>query len=85
MSNNLPAGQIPMDQHRAETVERDCLCSGCWGRVNADFAPGRLWFVRCINCGENTPGYVSKAYVERREQENKFEAREIKRAFSDWT
>ncbi len=64
-----------------KTVKR-YRCSQCWGELEmlpdltgkADF-----FFVTCKKCKDETKGYVSEAFVQRRQSESEFEKREVTR------
>lgn len=71
----------PLDDHKAFTTRRDCLCSNCWGHLNLHFAPDRKYWVKCHQCGDETRGYIRKAAVELRKQEDHFNAQEVARAY----
>ena len=55
---------------KAHITARDCVCATCWGHLLLFPAPGRKWFVLCARCGTETRGYVTKAGVERRRQQD---------------
>lgn len=67
-----------LDLQEAEHIKRNHVCSKCWGALNTERVPGTEFYkVVCPKCGEDQ-GFVTKAYVERRRQENHFEAIEAK-------
>lgn len=69
----------PMTPDRAsETVQR-MVCSDCWEHLIEYYdAKTRMSVVRCATKDCECHGYVSKAFVERRAQENRAEAIEAK-------
>ena len=70
----------PMLYHEAQRTAQRCKCSGCWSHLNIyDYKPDRR-FVLCLcpNCKENTPGYVSARWVERKQNESRAEAAEAR-------
>lgn len=62
--------------HIAAKTTKRYNCSNCWGDleiVYSDFlAPGTVW-VLCKRCKDDTKGYVSKYFVDRRRGESKGE------------
>lgn len=57
-------------------------CSACWGYllVIRPVREVKRWVVRCENCGERTPGFVTKKWTERRAEASSAELREAKQA-----
>lgn len=55
-------------------------CSTCWGdlEMKVDIKTG-LYTVNCKSCGEETRGYVTKYYIERRRSESVGEERDVRR------
>jgi hypothetical protein len=56
----------------AQNIVSYFLCSQCWGHLVARPTDTGV-MVLCGSCGEETKGYVSKRYVERRQQESQVE------------
>lgn len=68
----------------ADRLVKHYACSGCWSHlVKFSVNGARLWAVKCINCGNQTRGYVSKKWVERRLSESHAELQEAKIALRD--
>ena len=68
----------PMSSNEAQrTVNRYC-CSACWSHLLTFNRPGKGLFVLCPDCGDKTPGYVSKYWVEKRKAESHADAYEAK-------
>lgn len=62
-----------LDDRWAALTIRDYCCSNCWGHLLKTPAldDERKWWVFCPNCGlENTAGYVTKKFAERRRSES---------------
>jgi hypothetical protein len=53
-------------------------CSNCWGDLEAhpDMMHDDSFFVLCKKCGDDTKGYVTRHFVERRRNDNEFEKRD---------
>jgi DNA-directed RNA polymerase subunit RPC12/RpoP len=79
-TNPIPEPMSNADAQR--TMQRYC-CSGCWSHLNTYNRPGKGLYVLCPDCGDKTPGYVSKSWVERRKAESHAEAYEAKRNLRD--
>lgn len=61
-------------------------CSSCWGmliRAHEQRDEKKVFVPLCENCGEKTPGYVTKKYVARRIEINRGEAVEARYALRD--
>lgn len=56
----------PLDDVQADLTIRDYVCSACWSHLVKYPAPERLWFCKCSQCDDDTPGYVTKFYAESR-------------------
>ena len=52
------------DYPRAQRMVRDYVCSHCWGVLSMFPGPERTFYVKCADCKDETPGYVTKHYVE---------------------
>ena len=64
----------PLDYEYALKTKKRYVCSNCWGELHLEFVkndPQRRYYVVCLRCGiENTNGYVTKVYADRRRQES---------------
>jgi hypothetical protein len=69
----LPA----FDEPQAFLIKRDYLCSRYWGDLVINLAPDRKYFVECFRCGNETPGYVTKSWAEKRRSESISEGIEV--------
>jgi hypothetical protein len=76
--------------YEAHNVRRDYVCSACWGeldyRQDNKYNP-RDVAVFCSDCKDETPGFVSRKFVERRitESQNQyFIARDALREAIPW-
>lgn len=67
----------PMDDHMADITVRDYVCARCWGHLLKYHAPDRLTCVKCHKCGDDTPGYVTKAYADQRRAESAADAADV--------
>lgn len=68
-------------QMARKTVKFYC-CSNCWGELEMKPEPtGKpdMHIVTCRNCKDDTKGYVTKHFVDRRRQESEFEKRDVTR------
>jgi hypothetical protein len=63
-----------------KTVKR-YACSNCWGdlEITPDMTQQDMYFVICQKCKDETKGYVTKFYVNRRRNESEFEKRDVTR------
>ena len=59
------------------TVKR-YVCSRCWGDLTMKDEQGGM-VVECVNCKEETCGYVTKHWTERKRSDDHFEYKEVKR------
>jgi DNA-directed RNA polymerase subunit RPC12/RpoP len=66
----------------AQNLQADYVCSRCWGHLVTRFVNGGA-VVTCAVCGENTPGFVTKQYAERRKQESAAEKAEAQHVLKD--
>ncbi len=73
----------PLPDGLADKTIQAYICSQCWGHLVKFPAPNRLWWVVCAECGEETIGYVTKAFVERRQAESFGDKAEAKMALRD--
>lgn len=65
----------PLDFLMARKTVKHYACSNCWGELEMipDEAQPDLYQVKCKKCGDETKGYVTQHYVERRRSESQFE------------
>jgi hypothetical protein len=56
-----------MTDRQARHTVKACVCAACWSHLVMHPAPGGM-LVLCALCKEQTTGYVSKNYTERRKQ-----------------
>jgi len=68
--DEMVVGIGALDDKQAEFTVRDYVCAWCWGNLLKFPAPKRMWFVRCSKHLDETPGYVTKRYAERRRGES---------------
>lgn len=68
----------PMHPKLASRTARWYVCSRCWGDLQERSAVDGV-YVECVNCGEETFGYVTRHWIERKRMEDKFEALEVTR------
>lgn len=70
---------LPFDYAR-KTI-KNYGCSACWGdlEMNPDPENPNQYIVTCKTCKEETRGYVTKYYIERRRSESVGEERDVKK------
>jgi len=73
----------PLDEPTAMITRRDYVCSNCWHDLELKFAPNHLYFLICPNCGDDTKGYVTRQYAERRKQESMGDLMDAKQVLLD--
>lgn len=61
----------------SQKLVRDYVCSTCWGHL-LRFPEGEMYRVECHNHKEETPGFVTKKYAERRRGESRVDVLEVK-------
>lgn len=56
-------------------------CSNCWGELEIlpDLRESGMYFVTCKKCGDETKGYVTQHFVNRRRGESEFEERDARK------
>lgn len=62
--------------HLAAKTTKRYACSNCWGELEIvynDFLPAGSVYVLCKRCQDETKGYVSQYFVNRRRGESEFE------------
>lgn len=82
---NNPHGLQIFQSHSAVCdFQQDHLCADCWDTLlnYPDHQGG--YFALCCRCGENTRGYVSKKYIQRRMERGTELARIAKDAMKDF-
>lgn len=68
----------PLDRDQLDDILRDYVCSNCWGSLTFRYEDGK-WFAICPECNEDTKGYTSKNFAERRRTESESELIEAER------
>lgn len=68
----------PMHPQLASRTARWYVCSRCWGDLQ-ERPTAEGVYVECVNCGEETYGYVTRHWIDRKRMEDKFEALEVTR------
>jgi hypothetical protein len=68
----------PLDRIVLDDTLRNYVCSGCWGNLSFKLV-GDRWYALCVECQEETPGYTSKYFAERRREESESELIEARR------
>lgn len=65
----------PLDFLLARKTVKHYACSSCWGELemNPDPKQADLYQVTCKKCQDETKGYVTQYYVNRRRSESQFE------------
>ena len=73
---------LTMSQQQAQTRTNNYLCSTCWGSLTVWIQEDRdSYLVLCIKCDEDTRGFTHKAEVERKRNEDHFNAQEVRKAY----
>lgn len=65
----MPFQVEPLTRDELDETLRDYVCATCWGALAFKYVEGQ-WFAVCPECGENTTGYTSKHFAERRRNES---------------
>lgn len=68
----------PLPEFLARKTVRDYVCSNCWGQLTLHY-DCENFTVECGKCGEETRGYVTRYYADRRREASQFEKREAER------
>ncbi len=72
----------PVAYPAAQRKTFDYLCSTCWGTLRIWVQEERdLYIVLCGECDEDTRGFTHKAEVERKRNDDHFNAQEVKKAY----
>lgn len=72
----------PMSRAEVDETLRECVCSNCWGTLVWDnqIEDGQqVTRVLCQTCRENTKGYVSRKFAERKRAESEVDLMVVKR------
>lgn len=67
----------PLSRSELEDTLNNYVCSTCWANLSFRFEDHK-WYAICPQCREDTAGYTSKAYAERRLAESDREAAEAR-------
>lgn len=67
----------PLSRSELEDTLNQYVCSTCWANLSFRYEDHK-WFAICPQCKEETVGYTSKAYAERRLAESDREAAEAR-------
>lgn len=62
----------PLTRDQLDETLRDYVCSTCWGALTFKYVDGQ-WYAICIEHKEETPGYTSKKFAERKRVESEGE------------
>ncbi len=68
----------PLSRIQLDETLREYVCSTCWGVLTFKWHEGK-WYAICPECQEETTGYTSKRYAEKRRDESVQEAIEAER------
>lgn len=68
-----------LDDGAASLTLRDYVCAVCWSELDKSPAPGRMWTVQCSKYGDEHQGFVTKTYVELRQQRSHLDCVEATR------
>ncbi len=72
----------PLTRDELDEILREYVCSTCWGALAFRYVDGQ-WFAICPECGENTVGYVSKRFADRKREESVGELAEAEHNLRD--
>jgi hypothetical protein len=72
----------PLDRDQLDETLRDYVCSICWGALTFRYVDGK-WYAVCPECLEDTKGYTSKKFAERKRDESAGELLEAERNLRD--
>lgn len=62
----------PLDRDQLDETLRDYVCSNCWNSLTFRYLDGK-WYAVCPECLEETKGYTSKNFAERKRTESETE------------
>ena len=70
-----------LNEELARTTVKWYVCSNCWGelKLHPDLRENRKYFVLCQKCWDETKGYVTQYFANRRRNESEFERRDVVR------
>jgi hypothetical protein len=68
----------PLDRDELDEILRDYVCSTCWGTLAFRHEVGK-WYAVCPECDEETRGYTSKCFADRKRAESDSEFLEAER------
>src|SRR5690349_2194354 len=68
----------PVSRDDLDEILRDYVCSTCWGDLAFRYEDSQ-WYAICPECGEETKGYTSKNFAERKRTESGSELIEAER------
>ena len=74
----MPYKVEPLDRLDLDDTLRDYVCSICWGPLKFVYEDGQ-WFALCAEHDEETTGYTSKMFAERKRTESESELIEAER------
>lgn len=74
-----------MDAELARKTVKDYCCSNCWGdlELTPDLRGNGLYFAVCSKCKDETKGYVTRYFANRRRTESEFELRDATRLLQE--
>ena len=72
----------PLDRVQLDETIRDYVCSTCWGSLTFRYVEGK-WYALCIEHKEETTGYASKKFAERKRDQSAGELIEAERNLRD--
>lgn len=68
---------IILPDEKAQALQQDYVCAGCWRRLHLHYLPHHCVHVTCDYCGDGR-GFVRRSWTERRREENFAEAGEVR-------
>lgn len=68
------AAMKPMPERIARKTVKNYVCSNCWGELTLFPAPDRQLVVLCATCKDETKGYVTRHYADRRRDASVYDA-----------
>lgn len=71
-----------MTFEEARKLKDKYRCSSCWSVLDIFPADNGAFTVRCMGCGDNSKGFVTQRFVEKRKEANAFEAMNAKYVLS---
>ena len=67
----------------AQKMTMNYVCAHCWGELKITPAPDGKFYVVCRHCNDETPGYVTRYYVEKRKTESAAELADASKTLRD--